>query len=104
MSLTATETYHPLEYRQGPISAADRRSLIVMLYHPDTRDEEERLAKELSSLGAFVVGFGGAGDRSLDVPGPAETRGLVCLPALQLLGAQLAHLRGVDTSGPSHSN
>jgi glucosamine--fructose-6-phosphate aminotransferase (isomerizing) len=102
MSLTATETYHPLEYRHGPISVADRRSLVVILYHPDTRQEEERLAKELSSLEAFVVGFGGAGDLSLDVGGPAESRGLACLPALQLLGAQHARMRGVDAAAPRH--
>jgi glutamine---fructose-6-phosphate transaminase (isomerizing) len=104
MSLTATEIYHPLEYRHGPISIADRRSLIVMLYHPYTRDEEERLAKEISSLGAFVVGFGGPGDLRFEVPGPAETQGLICLPALQLLGAQQAHLRSVDTSTPRNLN
>lgn len=102
MSLTVTETYHPLEYRHGPISVVGDRSLIVMLYHPETREEEERLAMELSSMGAFVVGFGGAGDLRLPVDGPAELRGLVCLPALQFLGAQLAHLRGLDTTAPRH--
>jgi glucosamine--fructose-6-phosphate aminotransferase (isomerizing) len=102
MSLTATEIYHPLEYRHGPISVVDERSLIVMLYHPDTREEEERLVKELSSLGAFVIGFGGAGDLSLLLDGPVEWRGLVCLPALQLLGVQLAQLRGLDATAPRH--
>jgi len=102
MSLTATETYFPLEYRHGPISVVDRRSLIVMLYHPETRDEEQRLAMELSTMGAFVLGFGGAGDLHFDVGGPAELRGLICLPALQLLGAQLARLRGLDTRSPRH--
>lgn len=102
MSLTATETYFPLEYRHGPVSVVDRQTLVVMLYHPDTRDEEQRLAAELSAMGAFVIGFGGAGDLSLDAAGPADLRGLVCLPALQLLGAQLARLRGVDTSAPRH--
>ena len=43
-----------------------------MLYHLDTREEEEGLAKELSSLRAFVLGFGGADDLSLDADGPAE--------------------------------
>ena len=100
MSLAATETYFPLEYRHGPISVIDRRSLVVMLYHPDTRDEEERLARELSSMGAFVIGFGGAGDLRLEVDGPVQLRGLVCLPALQLLGAQLARLRGLIPALP----
>jgi glucosamine--fructose-6-phosphate aminotransferase (isomerizing) len=102
MSCTVTQTYHPLEYRHGPISVIDDRSIIVMLYHPDTREEEERLAKELSAKGAFVLGFGGAGDLSFSIDGPAGLRGLVCLPALQFLGAQLAHLRDLDTTAPRH--
>ena len=102
MSLTATETYYPLEYRHGPVSVVDGSTLVVLLYHPDTREEEERLAGELSEKGAFVVGFGGAGDLQLEVGGPAELRGLVCLPALQLLGAQAAILRGVDATAPRH--
>jgi len=102
MSLAVTETYHPLEYRHGPISVADHRSLVVMLYHPDTRDQEESLAGELAAIGAFVVGFGGPGDISLEIGGPVDVRGLVCLPALQLLGLELARTRGLDTRAPRH--
>ena len=102
MSLTVTQTYHPLEYRHGPVSLVDERSLVVMLYSPDTREEEERLAAELSAKAAFVVGFGGAGDLSLRVEGPAELRGLVCLPALQLMGLRLAQRRGIDATAPRH--
>jgi glucosamine--fructose-6-phosphate aminotransferase (isomerizing) len=102
MGLTATETYHPLEYRHGPISVADHRTLVVMLYHPDTHDQEEKLAAELVGFGAFVLGFGGPGTLSLEVGGPDKTRGLVCLPALQLLGLELARSRGLDTRAPRH--
>ena len=102
MSCSVTQTYHPLEYRHGPVSVVDDHSLIVMLYHPDTRQEEERLAAELSAKGAFVVGLGGAGDVSFPLDGPAELRGLVCLPALQLLGERLAQLRQLDTTAPRH--
>ncbi len=102
MSSTVTQTYHPLEYRHGPISVIDERSLVVMLYHPDTRAEEEELAKELSAKGAFVVGIGGKGDLTLPCHAPAELRGLVCLPALQLLGMRYAQLRDLDTTAPRH--
>ena len=102
MGLTTTETYHPLEYRHGPISVADHRSLVIMLYHPDTRDQEEKLAAELSGFGALVLGFGGPGDLSLEIRGSDEVRGLVCLPALQLLGLELARTRGLDPRAPRH--
>jgi glucosamine--fructose-6-phosphate aminotransferase (isomerizing) len=102
MSCSVTQTYHPLEYRHGPVSLIDRGSVIVLLYHPDTRQEEERLAAELRAKGAFIVGFGGAGDLELATSAPADLRALVYLPALQLLGEQMAQARKLDTTAPRH--
>jgi glucosamine--fructose-6-phosphate aminotransferase (isomerizing) len=100
MSCTVTQAYHPLEYRHGPVSVLDQRSLAVLLYHPETRAEEEVLASELSAKGAFVLGLGGPGDLSLPTDAEAAVRGLVYLPALQLLGERLAGLRNLDTDAP----
>ena len=100
MSCTVTQAYHPLEYRHGPLSVLSERSTVVLLYHPDTRSEEERLAAELSSNGAFVIGLGGPGDLALLTDSEEGHRGLVYLPALQLLGERLAGLRDLDTDAP----
>jgi glucosamine--fructose-6-phosphate aminotransferase (isomerizing) len=100
MSCTVTQAYHPLEYRHGPVSVLDERSVVVLLYHPETRSEEERLAGELSAKGAFVVGLGGPGDLELPTESDGAVRGLVYLPALQLLGERLAGLRNLDTDAP----
>jgi glucosamine--fructose-6-phosphate aminotransferase (isomerizing) len=102
MSLSHTEAHHPLEYRHGPISLIDEASFVVLLYHPDTADEEALLAAELQSLGAFVVGFGGPGTLTIDLPADALTRGLVVLPALQILGERVAQARGLDSTTPRH--
>ena len=102
MSLSQTEAHHPLEYRHGPVSLLDKSSFVAMLYHPDTLAEESLLAEELRAKGAFVVGFGGPGDLSFDLPADPLTRGLVVLPALQLLGERRAQARGVDSAAPRH--
>ena len=106
MSLSHTEAHHPLEYRHGPISLIDAGAFVVLLYHPDTAEEEAMLARELQTLGAFVLGFGGPGDLSIDLsialPADPLTRGLVALPALQLLGERVAQARGLDSTAPRH--
>lgn len=100
MSLSYTQAYHPMEYRHGPVSLVDERTLVVLLYHPGTAGEEAKLAQELSSKGARVLGLGGPGDLSFEVDGDANLRALTVLPTLQLLGECVARARGLDSVAP----
>lgn len=100
MSLTYTQAYHPLEYRHGPISLVDDRTVVVLLSHPDTAADEARLVPELRAKGARVLGFGAPGDVSVELPGDARRRAVMVLPALQMLGECVAQARGLDTTAP----
>ncbi len=100
MSLSYTQAYHPMEYRHGPVSLVDERTLVVLLYHPGTQGEEARLAQELSSKGARVIGLGGPGDLSFEVHGDANLRALTVLPTLQMLGECVAQAKGLDSVAP----
>lgn len=102
MSLSQSEAHHPLEYRHGPISLIDERSFVVMLYHPDTREEEALVARDVMEKGAVVLGLGGPGTVSLPVEGDHGAEPLVCLPVLQLLGEYVARAHGLDTLAPRH--
>ena len=102
MSLSQSEAHHPLEYRHGPTSLIDEHSFVVMLYHPDTREEEEQVAREVMEKGAVVLGLGGLGTVSLSVGGDQGAGPLVCLPVLQLLGEYVARANGLDTLAPRH--
>lgn len=102
MSLSYSQSFHPLEYRHGPISLIDDRSLVVMLYSADTRDEEARVAADVQAKGAKVIGFGGPGDLMVDVGEAGPGFGLACLPALQLLGEMVALQKGIDSEAPRH--
>ena len=104
MSLSHVQTYHPMEYRHGPVSLIDDTSLVALLYSDETLDEEVRIASELQQKGARVIGFGGPGDIHVQARGRSEVRGLVVLPALQILGERVAEGRGLDTSAPRHLN
>jgi glutamine---fructose-6-phosphate transaminase (isomerizing) len=103
MSLSYSQAYHPLEYRHGPIALVDQATLVVMLYQPQTLQEETALVNELRSKGAAVIGVGGPGDLSLELnePDPA-LRGLIALPTLQWLGERVAQSKGLNTREPRH--
>jgi glutamine---fructose-6-phosphate transaminase (isomerizing) len=102
MSLSYSQAYHPLEYRHGPISLIDERSLAVMLYSSDWLEEETKLVGELREKGARVIGFGGAGNLSLPISDTTALRGLIALPALQWLGERVAQGKGLNTREPRH--
>jgi len=96
MSISYSQSFHPMEYRHGPISLIDDRSLVVMIYSPDTAGEEAKVVAEVQAKGARVIGFGGPGDVRI------EAAGLACLPALQMLGEMVALQKGINSEAPRH--
>lgn len=101
MAITYTQAFHPGEYRHGPVSLVDDATCVVMLYHPDSLDEEATLIAELQQLGALVLGIGGPGDISIGSDRPLNKSGIL-LPALQILGERYSQANGIDTSQPRH--
>ena len=102
MAITATQTFHPGEYRHGPISLIDEGSAVVMLYHSHTAEADAKLVRELQDKGAFVIGIGGPGNVSLPVASTGDLTGAEALPALQYLGELHAQSKGIDTISPRH--
>lgn len=100
MSLTYTQAYPTADYRHGPIALADDRTVVVILYTPEGHPDDAALAAELQGKGVRVLGLGGPGTVSLAVDGNGAARGLVCLPALQLLGERQAQQKGLDSVSP----
>lgn len=102
MSLSYTQAFHPMEYRHGPVSLVDERTLVVLLYSDKTAEEEARLAGELMAKGAVVIGLGGKGSVSLPARAPIAWRPVELLPALQIFGERVAQAKGLDTLAPRH--
>jgi glutamine---fructose-6-phosphate transaminase (isomerizing) len=57
---------------------------------------------ELREKGAKVIGFGGTGNLSLELPETSSLRGLIALPTLQWLGERVAQSKGLNTREPRH--
>lgn len=104
MSLSHVQAYQPMEYRHGPVSLIDERSLVVLLYSDETQAEEAKIAAELRAKNATVIGLGGPGDIAIPMALDPSVRGLVTLPALRILGERIAAAKGLDTASPRHLN
>ena len=102
MSLNPAQSFHPMEYRHGPVSLIDTGSLVVQLYSAGTAADEAALTAELQAKGARVIGFGGPGDLSIGELADTPAAALRALPALQLLGEKVALSRNIDTETPRH--
>jgi glucosamine--fructose-6-phosphate aminotransferase (isomerizing) len=102
MSLSYAQTFHPMEYRHGPISLIDEKSLVVLLYSDDTASEEAMLAQEIQDKGGKVIGLGGPGDISIPLDETGLARVVEVLPALQIFGERIAEFKKLDTTAPRH--
>jgi glutamine---fructose-6-phosphate transaminase (isomerizing) len=100
MALCFTQTFHPGEYRHGPVSLLDSGTAVVMLYSTATAADEARLVVELQAKGAWVLGVGGPGDVSLPLAHHGPLAGAEVLPLLQMLGERYAAAKGIDTTAP----
>ncbi|WP_369017975.1 SIS domain-containing protein [Thermatribacter velox] len=58
MSLTPTETFHFLEFRHGPKSIVDEKTLIIALTSEKAFDLEKVVLSEMISLGATILNLG----------------------------------------------
>jgi glutamine---fructose-6-phosphate transaminase (isomerizing) len=102
MSLSFSQSFHPMEYRHGPISLIDEHSVVVILYSDDTRPAEAKIAADVQAKGARVIGINGPGDLRIDLGVTGLQATLAVLPALQILGEHVALLKGINTETPRH--
>jgi glucosamine--fructose-6-phosphate aminotransferase (isomerizing) len=98
-SQVPASSFHPLEFRHGPISVCEPGVLVVGIVGSDTEAIERRVIEEAAALGAttWVLGSDGPGS-SL---GPIARLPLV-LYALQALAFGIAVVRGKDIERPRH--
>ena len=50
MSLSNSEAYYTLEYRHGPMSLVDDKTMIILLGNEDTADGDKKLLEEMKGL------------------------------------------------------
>lgn len=110
MSVANSEAYHSLEYRHGPMSLADRDTLIVFLMSDLTGGAEIRLLGEMKALGAKCLAICEKADPEvraqadyiveLDSGIEENARLILTMPILQNLAYQNALKKGMQPDEP----
>src|SRR5262249_173810 len=106
-SLTDSIAYHPLEFRHGPTSVVDERTLVILLVSESAREHEAALTHDARALGARVLVIGERtdgllSDASVELDsGLADyARPVLYLPPIQLLAHDRAISKGLDPDAP----
>lgn len=103
MTLTHSEAFHFLEFRHGPMSMVDQRTVVLGLLSDSSRDQEAKVLSEMKALGARVTSLGEKDAEIQFASGLAESvRGVLNLPALQLMAFYRAIAKGLDPDRPNH--
>ncbi len=109
MALAWSETYHFPEFRHGPISLADERTLVVGLLSDSGAAVEQSVLADVRALGAQTLAIGervpeGLATYSLTLGTglPELARGALYLLPLQVLAYRRALALGLDPAHPRH--
>jgi glucosamine--fructose-6-phosphate aminotransferase (isomerizing) len=110
MTLSHSEGYHPLEFRHGPMSMVDERTLVVGFLSDTGLTEEIRVLKDMGALGARTLALVEDGSAFTDwradhvielCSGLDEwTRGPLYLTVAQRLAYHRAVAKGLDPDRP----
>ncbi len=110
MSLTYAEAFHFMEFRHGPMSMVDDRTLVVGLVAESTQAHEVAVLREMQALGAHVLALSEGGN--LELPGARQIAlrggveesalGVLYLPPLQLIAYHRALKKGLNPDRPTN--
>ena len=111
MSLSNSEAYYTLEYRHGPMSLVDDKTLIILLGNEGTVDGDAKLLTQMKEYGAKVLAIGNNAskdftdvDYTLDMPYGYDS--LQNAPIIgyigQLIGYYVAELKNLNADSPRH--
>ena len=103
MSQTVSEPFRFLEFRHGPISMVDERTLVVGMVSEGAYDHEMAVMTEARGFGARTLTIGEKGTDIAFASGIAEyARNVLYLPVLQLFAFHRAVARGKNPDRPRH--
>ena len=109
MSLSYAEAFHFLEFRHGPKSMVDEKTLVIGLLSDSGYDYEMAVLKEMQSLRAKILALADRADLGgmdfpfrLDSDLPEIGRGLLYLPLLQILAYYRSMAKGLDPDRPKN--
>ncbi len=111
MSLSYSEAYHMLEFRHGPMSMVNERTLVAGLLSDQAGAQETAVLRDMRARGARILAIGEApaGDVAslgqvvaLQTGLPLVTRAIAYLPVLQLLAYYRAMFNRQNPDQPAN--
>lgn len=103
MTLTHSEPFHFLEFRHGPMSMVNQKTVVVGLLSDVNRIHEARVLSEMKVLGGTVASLGESeADIQFQSGLPESVRGVLYLPTLQLMAFYRSLAKGLNPDRPAN--
>lgn len=112
MTLSYAEAYHPLEFRHGPMSMVNAKTLVVGLVSDAGAAQEVRVLRDMQRLGARTLALVENAsvfdewrpDHVLELRSGLDewTRGALYLPPLQRMAHYRAEAKGLNPDAPAN--
>jgi glucosamine--fructose-6-phosphate aminotransferase (isomerizing) len=103
MSLTHSEPFHFLEFRHGPKSMVNEKTVVIGLVSESIYNYEKAVLDEMQGLGGKIVALAESGaDISFDSQIPEPAREVLYLPILQLMAFYRSLSKGLNPDKPNN--
>ncbi len=111
MSLSNSEAYYSLEYRHGPMSLVDEKTMIICLGNEATVESDRKLLTQMKGYGAVVLAVGNTAssdfpdaDYTLDMPyGYDSLQNAAMIGVIgQMMGYHIAEKKQLNADTPRH--
>lgn len=103
MTITHTEPFYCLEFRHGPISMVNDKTVVLGLLSDSWREYEEKVLGDTQELGACVVTLAeNDADISFESKLTESIRNVLYLPMLQVMAFYRSIKKGIDPDKPKN--
>ena len=111
MSLSNSEAYYTLEYRHGPMSLVDEKTMIILLGNEATVEGDAKLLTQMKEYGATILAIGNHAsadfsdaDYTLDMPyGYDSLQNAAMIGFIgQTMGYYIAEKKNLNADTPRH--
>jgi glucosamine--fructose-6-phosphate aminotransferase (isomerizing) len=103
MTLTHSEPFHFLEFRHGPMSMVNEKTVVVGLVSEKNSRHEMAVLNEMEALGGRVISLAEAdADVSFESRIPEMGRAVLYLPVLQLMAFHRSLAKGLNPDRPKN--
>lgn len=103
MTLTHSEPFHFMEFRHGPMSMVNDKTVVVGMLSDSNRAQEAQVLSEMIELGARVASLGESeADILFESKVPESVRAVLYLPVLQLMAFYRSVAKGLNPDRPKN--